>query len=138
MITPAFFIAASAAVLFGLGMMHLVFTFKGPKFDPRDPALKARMMAVSPVISRETTMWRAWTGFNASHSFGAMLFGAVWAYLALLHPLFLFQSFFLLGLGLLLLVAYVVLGKVYWFSIPFHGILLATVLYGLGLLAYFV
>ncbi len=135
---PALLVAASAAVIFVLGVMHLVFTFHGPKFDPRDAELKARMMAVSPVISRQTTMWRAWIGFNASHSYGAILFGLVWAYLALARPVFLFQSVFLLALGLLVLVAYVVLARVYWFSIPFRGITLATVLYGLGLLAYFV
>ncbi len=134
---PALLVAASAAVIFVLGVMHLIFTFHGPKFDPRDADLKARMMVVSPVISRQTTMWRAWIGFNASHSYGAILFGLVWAYLALAHPVFLFQSVFLLALGLVLLLAYVVLARVYWFSIPFRGITLATVLYGLGLLAYF-
>ncbi len=138
MSTPALLIAASAAVIFVLGFLHLVFTFYGPKFDPRDAELKARMMVVSPVITRQTTMWRAWIGFNASHSYGGILFGAVWAYLALVHPAFLFQSVFLLALGLLVLLGYVVLGKIYWFSIPFRGILLATVLYGLGLLVYFV
>ena len=136
--TPALLIAASAAVIFMLGVMHLVFTFHGPKFDPRDAELKARMMMVSPVISRQTTMWQAWIGFNASHSYGAILFGAVWAHLALVHPAFLFQSFFLLALGLILLVAYVLLAKIYWFRIPFRGIALATVLYALGLLVYFV
>ena len=25
------------------------------------------LRAVSPVITRETTMWQAWIGFNASH-----------------------------------------------------------------------
>lgn len=134
--TPALLVAASAAVVFLLGLAHLVYTFSGPKFDPREPELKARMMAVSPVISRQTTMWRAWIGFNASHSYGALLFGAVWAYLALAHPMFLFQSTFLLALGLLLLVAYVVLAKVYWFSIPFRGIVLAALLYCAGLAAY--
>ena len=83
-------------------------------------------------------MWRAWVGFNASHSYGAILFGAVWAYLALAHPAFLFQSVFLLALGLVVLLGYVVLARVYWFSIPFRGILLATVLYGLGLIVYLV
>ncbi len=135
--TPALLIAASAVIILFLGVMHLIFTFYGPKFDPRDAELKARMMAVSPVITRQTTMWRAWIGFNASHSYGAILFGAVWGYLALAHPAFLFESVFLLGLGLLALVGYVVLAKIYWFSIPFRGILLATVLYGAGLLAYF-
>jgi hypothetical protein len=138
MTPPALLIAASAAVIFGLGVMHLVFTFHGPKFDPRDAELKASMMAVSPVISRQTTMWRAWIGFNYSHSYGAILFGVVWCYLALAHPAFLFESVFLLALGLIVLLAYVVVGKIYWFSIPFRGIVLATVLYGLGLVAYFV
>jgi hypothetical protein len=32
-------------------------------------------------------------------------------------------------LGLLLLAGYAFLGKRYWFSVPFRGILLATVLY---------
>ena len=85
------------------------------------------------VITRETTMWRAWVGFNASHSFGALLFGAIYGYLALAHSAFLLQSWFLLSLGLLALVAYAFLGKRYWFSVPFRGILLATALYVVAL-----
>ena len=126
-------IAASAAIIFLLGLVHLIYTFHGSKLDPRDAELKAKLMTVSPVISRETTMWRAWIGFNASHSYGAILFGAVYGYLAILHSAFLFQSWFLLAVGLLLLVGYAVLGKLYWFSIPFRGIVLAAVLYCLGL-----
>jgi hypothetical protein len=87
------------------------------------------------VITRETTMWKAWIGFNASHSYGAILFGAVYGYLALVHSAFLFQSRFLLLLGLLLLAGYVFLGKRYWFSVPFRGIVLASALYGVGLVA---
>lgn len=134
----AVLIALGAAVVLLLGLAHLLFTFHGNKFDPRDAQLKARLMEVSPVISRQTTMWRAWIGFNASHSYGAILFGLVYGYLALMHSVFLFESAFLLALGLLVLLAYAVLGKVYWFSTPFRGILLATTLYGLGLLAQFI
>jgi hypothetical protein len=61
------FIAASAAVILFLGFLHLLYTFRGPKVQPRDPDLTARMMTVSPVISPETTMWRLWVGFNATH-----------------------------------------------------------------------
>jgi hypothetical protein len=130
-------IAASAAVLLLLGLIHLLYTFRGSHFDPRDPDLKARLMTVSPVISRETTMWRAWIGFNASHSYGAILFGAVYGYLPAWHGAFLFQSWFLLAIGLLFLVGYAVLAKLYWFSIPFRSIVLALVLYGLGVVATF-
>ena len=87
------------------------------------------MKYVSPVITRQTTMWKAWIGFNASHSYGALLFGAVYGYLAIVHSAFLFQSRFLLLVGLALLGGYVFLGKVYWFSVPFRGIVLSTALY---------
>lgn len=122
-------IGASAAVILLLGLVHLLFTFRGPAFLPRDRALKARMEEAVPVISRETTMWKAWIGFNASHSAGAILFGLVYAYLALLHPAFLAASGFLLALGLITLCGYLALARRYWFRTPFRGILLALVLY---------
>jgi len=129
-----YLMAGSAAVLFLLGLLHLVYTFHGPRLLPRDAELQERMKSVSPVITRETTMWKAWIGFNASHSFGAMLFGLVYGYLALFHPAFLFQSAFLLGVGFVLLGAYTFLGVRYWFSIPFRGILLSLVLYACALI----
>jgi hypothetical protein len=126
------FIAASATVLLLLGLVHLLYTFRGPKLHPRDPELTAKMMTVSPVISRETTMWRAWVGFNASHSFGAVLFGALYGYLAMRHSALLFHSWFLRALGFALLLGYAALAKLYWFRTPFRGIVLAAVLYFLG------
>jgi hypothetical protein len=127
-------VAVSAAILLLLGLMHLLFTFYGPKLLPRDAELQARMQQISPVITRQTTMWKAWVGFNASHSFGLILFGAVYGYLALAHGEFLFQSVFLLALGLILLLGYVFLAKLYFFRIPFRGVLIATILYALALI----
>jgi hypothetical protein len=133
--TPApLLIAGSAAIILLLGLIHLLYTFYGPKLMPRDRDLKARMQEVPLVITRETTMWKAWIGFNASHSFGAILFGAVYGYLSLAHSAFLFQSIFLLSLGLLLLCGYAFLAKRYWFSVPFRGVLLATVFYVIALI----
>jgi hypothetical protein len=128
------FIAASAAIIMLLGLLHLLYTFRGPMLLPRDRDLKARMDEVPPVITRDTTMWKAWVGFNASHGFGAIFFGAVYGYLSLAHSAFLFRSTFLLSLGLLLLGGYAFLGKRYWFSAPFRGILLATVFYVIALI----
>jgi len=127
------FIAASAAVILLLGFVHLLYTFRGMNLHPRDPDLTARMMTVSPVISRETTMWRTWIGFNASHSLALILFGAVYGYLAMRHSAFLFQSWFLLALGFAFLLSYVVLAKLYFFTAPFRGVVLAAVLYLLGI-----
>lgn len=128
-------LAASAAILLLLGTLHLLYTFRGRKLHPRDPDLQLRMQQASPMISRETTMWKAWLGFNATHSYGAMLYGLVYGYLALAHPAFLFGSAYLQSLGAVLLAGYLVIGWKYFFSVPFRGIALASVLYAAGLVA---
>ena len=122
-------LAASAAIILLLGIVHLLYTFRGPELHPRDADLRARMTQVQPVLTRETTMWKCWVGFNASHSMGAILFGVVYAWLALAQGPFLFQSSFLLWVGLAFLGGYVVLGRLYWFSAPFRGIVASTMLY---------
>jgi hypothetical protein len=109
----------SASIVLELGVGHLVYTFWGPKLTPRDPALQISMSQISPVITKETTMWRCWVGFNASHSMGLILFGLIFGFLALAHNQLLFQSPFLLVVGLAMLGGFVVLSKVYWFSAPF-------------------
>ncbi len=113
---------ASAAILFMLGTLHLYYTFVGTKLTPRDHALQIRMGEVSPVITKETTMWRCWIGFNASHSMSSILFGLVYGFLALAHPALLFSSAYLLAVGFLTLTGFFVLGKLYWFSVAFTGI----------------
>src|SRR5215475_4625391 len=100
---PPSLVTASAAIILLLGVVHLRYTFLGGKLFPRDAALTARMKEVSPFLTRETTMWKAWVGFNASHSYGAILFGLVYGYLALAQSSLLFRSPFLLLVGLLLL-----------------------------------
>jgi hypothetical protein len=119
----------SASIMLTLGVLHLIYTFWGPKLTPRDPALQVSMSQVSPVITNETTMWRTWVGLNASHSMGIILFGLIYGFLAITHSRFLLQSPFLLIVGLAMLGAFVVLGKVYWFSTPFTGVSIALVCY---------
>src|SRR5262245_46991623 len=120
---------ASAAIVLVLGALHLVYTFWGPKLTPRDPALKAAMNQVSPVITRETTMWKAWVGFNATHSMGAILFGLIYGYLAIAHGELLFQSPFLLLVGLAMVGGFAVLGKLYFFCVPFRSTCVALACY---------
>jgi hypothetical protein len=129
-------VAASAVIALLLGLIHLLYTFHGRKLLPRDPELQTRMQQTSPVITRQTTMWRAWIGFNASHSFGLILFGAVYGYLALAHGDFLFHSVFLLALGLILLCGYVFLAKRYFFHVPLRGVVMATAFYVLALIVH--
>lgn len=133
--TAAWLVAASAAIVLLLGLLHLAYTFRGPALWPRDRELRARMQQASPVITRETTMWKAWVGFNASHSLGLVLFGAVYGDLALAHGDVLFRSAFLLALGMAALLGYVALAARYFFRAPLAGVTLAAVLYALALAA---
>ena len=129
---PRLLVLASATIIATLGALHLWYTFIDPKLGPRDPELRKRLESVSPVITRQTTMWKAWVGFNASHGLGAVLFGVVYGYLAMIQPAVFFRSWFLLLVGGAFLGAYVTLGRLYWFSTPYRGILLATFCYVIG------
>jgi len=93
------------------------------------------MKAVSPGITRQTTMWRTWIGFNATHSLGIMLFGLVYGYLALVESTLLFHSLFLGTLGGLLLLSYVVVAKAYFLSTPFRGAVISVICYRVGFAA---
>jgi hypothetical protein len=106
----------SASIIFTLGVVHLVYTFWGPKLTPRDPALEISMSQISP-------------GFNASHSMGLILFGLVFGFLALAHGQLLFQSPFLLVVGLAMLGGMAVLCKVYFFSVPLTGVCISLACY---------
>src|SRR5260370_30218529 len=79
--------------------------------------------------TKETTMWRFWVGFNAIHRMGLILFGLVFGFLALAHGRLLFQSPFLLVVGLAMLGGFVVLAKVYFFSAPLTGISISLACY---------
>ena len=78
------------------------------KFDSRNEDLNASMNEHSLVLTKETTMWKAWIGFNASHSSGAIFIGIMnifWLNTILIHskitysslPLILQPLFFICG-----------------------------------------
>jgi hypothetical protein len=131
----ALLITASAAIVLVLGALHLLYTVQGSKLRPRDAALAEAMKNSNPQITRQTTMWRAWIGFNASHSFGLMLFASVYIYLALAAPDLLLSSVFLRAVGFALLLGYVFISHRYFFRVPFRSVLLATALYAAGVVA---
>jgi hypothetical protein len=127
-ITAALLILGGA--LFGiLGCLHAVYTF----LDIRDPrrlvpsdASVAQAMANSALrLSRGgTDMWRAWVGFNFSHSLGVLLVGAIgiWAgcRIKTLPIGIIAPALALIGC------VYEVLALLYWFWIPAVGVALGT------------
>ncbi|HRI80283.1 MAG TPA: hypothetical protein PLR06_12180, partial [Cyclobacteriaceae bacterium] len=90
------------------------------------------MRNTSPILTKSTTMWKAWMGFNASHSLGAMYFGII-NFVLVLGFFEVYQSSILLQLvNWLTLAFYLYLGKKYWFRIPFTGILMATICFAVA------
>ena len=64
-----------------LGLAHAALTPRAPAdekgLSPRDPAVRDAMSRESLRLTRRTTLWLTWVGFNLSHSLGAVLFGVV-------------------------------------------------------------
>ena len=126
------FMLLSAGVVLMLGVIHLGYTFSGTKLNPRDPSLQVAMSQTTPLITKDTTMWRCWVGFNATHSLGLILFGLFFGYLALAQPRLLFESWFLLTTGMATLAALLVLCRMYFFNAPLLGISIASICYVIG------
>lgn len=123
-----------------LGSLHALYTFQDIR-DPRrivpdDPAVRAAMARSNVRLTRGgTTMWKAWVGFNFSHSIGVALFGVLC--IAIGARL---QELALSPLVLLLLptisALYLVLALLYWFRIPVAGAAIATTCLTLAWLVY--
>lgn len=114
-----------------LGLLHAYYTFLDTKHPrrlaPDNPEVLARMSSSFVRLSRGgTTMWRAWLGFNFSHSLGAILFGVMCISLALNLPNLALPKAALLFPVIIGLI-YFWLAILYWFYIPAIGIALATI-----------
>jgi hypothetical protein len=113
-----------------LGLMHALYTFldirRPRRLVPQDPSVAAAMAGSQLRLARGgTTMWRAWVGFNFSHSLGVVLFGALCigaggALGTLTMPAWMLLVLVVIGLG------YLGLSLLYWFRIPTAGIALGT------------
>ena len=117
---------AGGAIFGFLGALHLAYTFFTTKFDPYDASVADAMKSTSPRISRQTTMWRAWIGFNGSHSLGAIAFAALVIVLAAQRMDVIVDAPVFAWIAVVNGLAYLALAKRYWFRIPLVGIALAT------------
>ena len=77
--------ASSAGILFALGVIHLIYMFAGSGLLPRDLALRTTLSQTHLSITKETTVLRAWTGFNPGHSIALLFFGLIYGFLAFYH-----------------------------------------------------
>jgi len=131
---------AGAAPFLVLGFLHIVYTFmdevRPRRIIPRDRDLVERMRAATLVLTRETTLWRAWIGFNLSHGLGIVVFAGLVVYGAVLYfgalqreaPELLFAAPAIASL-------YLLMSLRYWFRIPAIGSGLGTALLLAGAIA---
>src|SRR5712692_5961339 len=125
----AFLLIFGGAVFGVLGTIHAIYTFldltNPRRLVPDDPSV-AHAMASSPLrlSGGRTDMWRAWIGFNFSHSLGVLMVAglALWAG-------FRFNT---LPVGIIMAAltligcVYLVLALLYWFRAPPIGVAVGT------------
>jgi hypothetical protein len=64
-----------------LGAIHILYSIRDAwsprKLTPYDDSVRVSMQQSTLMLTRQTTMWRAWLGFNISHGIGVLFFGLV-------------------------------------------------------------
>jgi len=124
----AILLILGGAVFGVLGGLHAVYTLldlRNPRrLVPVDPSVADAMANSALRLSRGgTDMWRAWIGFNFSHSLGLLLLAglAVWAGARInTLPVGIMPVLTLIGC------VYLVLALRYWFRIPAIGAAIGT------------
>lgn len=84
-----------------LGTAHLRITFLGRKLHPANASVIEELKNTHPRLTSDTTMWKTWIGFNASHSAGAIFFGALNMTLASQYFSIIQESVFIVFLNML-------------------------------------
>jgi hypothetical protein len=125
-----FLVELGGSIFVLLGSLHALYTLldirRPRRLVPQDSAVALAMTASPLRLSRGgTTMWRAWVGFNFSHSVGVVLFGALCigagaALGAMVVPVWLLLVLVVIS------IIYLGLSVLYWFWIPTAGIAVAS------------
>src|SRR4051812_41889359 len=96
-----------------LGAIHIIYTLidiKTPrKLVPFDDNVRILMQKSTPKLTRQTTMWRAWVGFNISHGIGVLFFGLIYFIIAVLDFSILVRITPLLYLATMIALCYLIL-----------------------------
>jgi hypothetical protein len=114
-----------------LGLLHALYTYldidRPRRLVPQDPAVMQAMAKSNLRLSGTgTTMWRAWVGFNFSHSIGVILFGTICIGAGSVLGTIVLPAW-ILFLFVVIASIYLAVGQLYWFRIPVAGIVLAEV-----------
>ena len=118
-------IVVAASIFALLGALHGILTLrdlKNPKaFTPRDPQLRLAMQQSGVRLHPAINLWKAWLGFNLSHSLGVVLFGAAFLHVGVFEPEAFAVSPLLQACAVVVAAIYLILSLKFWFSKPAIG-----------------
>ena len=124
---------AGAVPFLVLGAAHVIATPRAPRdargLSPSDPALAESMTRSGLRMTRRTDMWRAWVGFNLSHSLGVIAFGGFVVLTGRSAAVFDPQAQACVPLAFLVATGYLWLALRYWFRTPIMGCAIAVALF---------
>lgn len=130
----SFFLMLAAGLLLllgaGHGVLSLIDTVR-PRFFTPPAEVRQAMQGVRTrlqrrqVASPQSNLWRAWLGFNLSHSLGMLVFGAALAALAREHFSLFAHSLALQGAAVAIAASYLAISSRFWFWVPTSGFALA-------------
>ncbi len=127
---PRLFVLTGAFIFFVLGAYHGALTFRDlwtPRaFTPTNVNVRLAMQASRLALSPSINLWKAWLGFNFSHSLGLLVFGGGLVVMAWGHFPYLAGNRPLQVTAVAVAIAYFALSARFWFWIP-------TLAIGIGL-----
>lgn len=131
--------AIGAGLILVMGAGHAVMTVQstpeGGPMMPVDPEVRAAMTKVGGIglaPELESNLFKAWIGFNLSHSFGIIAIAGIVLYHVIDDFTAALDEPWFVAVVVAVPVVYLVLAVRYWFETPRNGIVLATLLLWVG------
>ncbi len=122
---PEVLLAIGGGIFLVLGSLHGVLTLRDlshPRaFTPTDSAVREAMQGARLALNPRANLWKAWLGFNLSHSLGVALFGGVVLVIAVFHIGFFTDNPIVQVAFVVIAAAYLVLSMFFWFWGPAVG-----------------
>lgn len=118
-------LSIAAAIIILLGGFHGFLTIRDlydPRsFTPTDDSVRKAMQNQPIRLHPSTDLWKAWLGFNLSHSLGLLVAGGTLLAIALFDPELFINHLSIQLSALAVAGIYLVLSLKFWFSSPAIG-----------------
>lgn len=118
------FWSLGSLILIVLGGVHIYLVLFTDKFLSRDEKVVNQMKESHLILTRKTTLWKAWIGFNISHGIGLIFVGLLNLFFAYRFVTRYQDRLYLFAANFVMIGIYLWLAKKYWFKTPFIGLVI--------------